>query len=100
MNNLNRIHAVNTVAALHAPVPEPAAPVDMSSYGEDVFSADVMREYLPKATAEKLLATINNGAPLDPAIAADVAHAMKHWALERGATHFTHWFLPLTGTTA
>ena len=100
MNNLNRIHAVNTVAALHAPVPEPAAPVDMSSYGEDVFSADVMREYLPKATAEKLLATINNGAPLDPAIAADIAHAMKRWALVRGATHFTHWFLPLTGATA
>lgn len=100
MNNLNRIHAVNTVAALHAPVPEPAAEVNMSSYGEDVFGPDVMREYLPKATAEKLLATINNEAPLDPAIAADVAHAMKRWALVRGATHFTHWFLPLTGTTA
>ena len=100
MNNLNRIHAVNTVAALHAPVPEPAAEVNMSSYGEDVFGPDIMREYLPKATAEKLLATINNEAPLDPAIAADVAHAMKRWALVRGATHFTHWFLPLTGTTA
>lgn len=100
MNNLNRIHAVNTVAVLHAPVPEPAAEVNMSSYGEDVFGPDVMREYLPKATAEKLLATINNEAPLDPAIAADVAHAMKRWALVRGATHFTHWFLPLTGTTA
>ena len=100
MNNLNRIHAVNTVAALHAPVPEPAVPVDMSSYGEDVFSADVMREYLPKATAEKLLATINNGAPLDPAIAADVAHAMKEWAIAKGATHYTHWFQPLTGGTA
>ena len=100
MNNLNRIHAVNTVAALRAPAPEPAVEVNMSNYGEDVFGPDVMREYLPKATAEKLLATINNGAPLDPAIAADIAHAMKRWALVRGATHFTHWFLPLTGATA
>ena len=100
MNNLNRIHAVNTVAALRAPAPEPAAEVNMSNYGEDVFGPDVMREYLPKATAEKLLATINNGAPLDPAIAADIAHAMKRWALVRGATHFTHRFLPLTGATA
>ena len=100
MNNLNRIHAVNTVAALRAPAPEPAAEVNMRNYGEDVFGPDAMREYLPKATAEKLLATINNGAPLDPAIAADIAHAMKRWALVRGATHFTHWFLPLTGATA
>ena len=100
MNNLNRIHAVNTVAALRAPAPDPAAEVNMSNYGEDVFGPDAMREYLPKATAEKLLATINNGAPLDPAIAADIAHAMKRWALVRGATHFTHWFLPLTGATA
>ena len=100
MNNLNRIHAVNTVAALRAPAPEPAAEVNMSNYGEDVFGPDAMREYLPKATAEKLLATINTGAPLDPAIAADIAHAMKRWALVRGATHFTHWFLPLTGATA
>ena len=100
MNNLNRIHAVNTVAALRAPAPEPAAEVNMSNYGEDVFGPDAMREYLPKATAEKLLATLNNGAPLDPAIAADIAHAMKRWALVRGATHFTHWFLPLTGATA
>lgn len=100
MSSLERIHAASKVAELHAPAPKPAGLVDISSYGEDVFSTDVMREYLPKATAEKLLATINNGAPLDPAIAADVAHAMKHWALERGATHYTHWFLPLTGTTA
>ncbi len=100
MNNLNRIHAVNAVAALHAPEPEAAKPADISFYGEDVFNADAMREYLPKATCEKLLATIDDGAPLDPAIAADVAHAMKHWAMDRGATHFTHWFLPLTGSTA
>ena len=100
MSNLNRINAINAIASIHAPEPETAQPVNLDFYAEDVFNTDVMREYLPKAAAEKLLATINNGAPLDPAIAADVAHAMKHWALERGATHFTHWFQPLTGSTA
>ena len=100
MSNLNRIHAVNAVAALRDPEPAPAAPVKLDYYAEDVFNADAMREYLPKDTAKKLFDTIDNGAPLDPAIAADVAHAMKHWAMERGATHFTHWFLPLTGATA
>ncbi len=100
MSNLNRIHAVNAVAAMRDPEPAGAMPVKLDYYAEDVFDTAAMREYLPKATAEKLFDTINNGAPLDPAIAADVAHAMKHWAMERGATHFTHWFLPLTGSTA
>ncbi len=100
MSNLNRINAINAIASIHAPEPETAQPVNLDFYAEDVFNTDVMREYLPKAAAEKLLATINNGAPLDPAIAADVAHAMKHWALERRATHFTHWFQSLTGSTA
>ena len=100
MSNPTRANAINVVAGLHAPVPEAAAPANIDYYAEDVFNTDAMREYLPKATAEKLLSTINNGAPLDADIAADVAHAMKHWAMERGATHFTHWFLPLTGSTA
>ncbi len=100
MSNPTRANAINVVAGLHAPAPEAAAPANINYYAEDVFNTDAMREYLPKATAEKLLSTINNGAPLDADIAADVAHAMKHWAMERGATHFTHWFLPLTGSTA
>ncbi len=70
------------------------------NYAEDVFDATAMKEYLPKATCRKLLATIEEGQPLDPAIAGDVAHAMKEWALARGATHYTHWFQPMTGTTA
>ena len=70
------------------------------NYAEDVFDAKAMKEYLPKATCKKLLATIEGGQPLDPAIAGDVAHAMKEWALAHGATHYTHWFQPLTGTTA
>ncbi len=69
-------------------------------YAVDVFDARAMKEYLPKATCRKLLATIEEGQPLDPAIAGDVAHAMKEWAIARGATHYTHWFQPMTGTTA
>ncbi|SHM56307.1 glutamine synthetase [Fibrobacter sp. UWR3] len=79
---------------------KPAEPVNVDFYGEDVFNAEAMRSYLPKDICEKLLATIDEGAPLDPNIAGDVAHAMKKWAMDRGATHFTHWFQPLTGSTA
>ena len=59
-----------------------------------------MRDYLPKETCCKLLQTIEKGKPLNPAIAGDVAHAMKEWAVARGATSYTHWFQPLTGGTA
>ena len=100
MSSNNRIYAINTVASRPVPGPAPAKNVDISFYGEDVFSGEAIRQYLPKETAEKLLLTITEGAPLDPAIAGDVAHAMKEWAMARGATHFTHWFQPLTGGTA
>ena len=69
-------------------------------YGEDVFSEKAIRAGLPKAVAAKLLATMREGKPLDPTIADAVAEAMKEWALSKGATHFTHWFQPLTGGTA
>ena len=72
----------------------------MTDFGADVFGAEAIKEYLPKDTAKKLQATIERGEPLDPSIAGEVAHAMKHWAMDRGATHYTHWFLPLTGSTA
>ncbi len=101
MSNLNRINAINAVAELAGTEPAPAAPIEPDhNYAADVFDASAMREYLPKDTCSKLLATIETGAPLDVDIAADVAHAMKKWALERGATHYTHWFQPLTGSTA
>lgn len=100
MSNLNRIHAVNSVAERTVAPPMAAKEFSIGFYGEDVFNAEVIRRYLPKSVAEKLLSTINEGAPLDPAIAGDVAHAMKEWALSRGASHFTHWFQPLTGGTA
>jgi len=69
-------------------------------YGESVFSEQVMQERLPKATFKALQETIKEGKPLDSEIANAVAHAMKDWALEKGATHFTHWFQPLTGITS
>lgn len=72
----------------------------LKTYGEDVFSEREIREYLPKQVAAKLVATMREGKPLDPSIADAVAHGMKEWALAKGATHFTHWFQPLTGGTA
>ena len=95
-----RSGAIDKVAALSTPAGVKAAPVNMDFFGEDVFGAEAMRKYLPEAIAAKLLATVNDGAALDPEIAADAAHAMKRWAMDRGATHFTHWFLPLNGSTA
>ncbi len=101
MSMTDRNVAVNTIAALDPmPAREVAAPVTLDYYGEDVFNTAAINKYLPRHAAEKLLDTINNNASLDPAIAADVAHGMKEWALSRGATHYTHWFLPLTGSTA
>ncbi|SHK03944.1 glutamine synthetase III family protein [Propionispora hippei] len=69
-------------------------------FGSNVFNDAVMRERLPKATYKALKKTIEEGRPLDPAVADVVASAMKDWALELGATHFTHWFQPMTGITA
>ena len=69
-------------------------------FGEDVFGDEAIRTYLSKDTAKKLQATIREGKPLDPSIAGEVAHGIRHWAMDRGATHYTHWFLPMTGSTA
>lgn len=100
MSNFNRNKAVDSVADLVTTPSAPATPASLEFFGEDVFNADAMRRYLPKAVCEKLLATIKNSEPLDPEIAGDVAQAMEKWAIDRGATHFTHWFLPLNGSTA
>ena len=69
-------------------------------FGSMVFNDSVMRERLPKDTYKALRRTMALGKHLDPAIAGVVANAMKDWALEKGATHYTHWFQPLTGITA
>jgi glutamine synthetase len=72
----------------------------MEIFGSNVFNDEVMKERLPKNTYNILRKTIDQGSPLDPSVADIVANAMKDWALERGATHFTHWFQPMTGLTA
>lgn len=69
-------------------------------FGENVFDDAVMRKRLPKSVYKKLKQTIEDGSELDPSIADVVAHAMKDWAVDNGATHYTHWFQPLTGVTA
>ena len=71
-----------------------------TDFGADVFGEEAIRTYLSKETAKKLQATIREGKPLDPSIAGEVAHGIRHWAMDRGATHYTHWFLPMTGSTA
>lgn len=69
-------------------------------FGSMVFGENAMRERLPKDVYRQLLRTIHDGRSLDPQIADTVANAMKDWALDHGATHFTHWFQPMTGITA
>src|SRR6478735_293155 len=69
-------------------------------FGEDVFSLDAQRKRLPKDVFKRLQATLHRGEALDPSLADAVANAMREWAMEKGATHFTHWFQPLTGSTA
>jgi glutamine synthetase len=69
-------------------------------YGSNVFNDLVMRENLPKETYKSLRKTIEEGLPLDPQVAEVVASVMKDWAISKGATHFTHWFQPMTSITA
>ncbi len=69
-------------------------------FGSSVFNDEAMREYLAKDTYRQLKETIREGKELNLAIANQVAHAMKEWALSKGVTHFTHWFQPMTGITA
>ena len=69
-------------------------------FGSNVFNEAVMKEKLPKDTYKSLKKTMEQGRSLDPDIAQIVANAMKDWALEKGATHYTHWFQPMTGITA
>jgi glutamine synthetase len=76
-------------------------PMDIEKiFGENTFGLSEMRSRLPKQVYEALLATIEEGTELDATVADAVALAMKEWALEKGATHYTHWFQPLTGLTA
>jgi glutamine synthetase len=78
----------------------PKPPAVDEIFAADVFTRRIMRQRLPKEVFRSLVRTIDNGDPLDPRVADVVAATMKDWAIENGATHFTHWFQPLTGSTA
>ncbi len=69
-------------------------------FGKNVFNEKIMKERLPKEIHKALKQTMEKGVPLRPEVADVVANAMKDWAIEKGATHYTHWFQPLTGSTA
>src|SRR5690348_10071336 len=79
---------------------EPPAPRGSVVFGELVFNDEVQRARLPKTVYRTLRRTITRGEPLDLSVADAIATAMKDWAVEHGATHYTHWFQPLTGITA
>ena len=100
MSSSNRFDALAKIGDKPALERIELPPANIDFYAKDVFNEAAIRQYLSKGIAEQLIATINNGTPLDPTIAGDVAHAMKEWAIERGATHYTHWFQPLTSGTA
>ncbi|HKQ48435.1 MAG TPA: glutamine synthetase III [Phycisphaerae bacterium] len=97
-----RYSAIREISAQRLPaqtIQADAQPV-REIFGKNVFSLSVMRATLTKDAYQVLMKTIREGQPMDPNIADLVANAMKDWAIERGATHYCHWFLPLTGNTA
>ncbi len=96
-----RHDAIAAIAAQRLPTPtiDPQQQT-REVFGRNVFSLAIMRSSLTKDAYNSLLRTIKSNEPLDPNVADVVANAMKDWAIERGATHYCHWFLPLTGATA
>jgi glutamine synthetase len=94
----NAVRASLAINPPALPVSENLPPAEL--FGRDIFSLKLMRERLPKSVFERLLSTIDDDDPISPSDADVIASAMKDWAIERGATHFTHWFQPLTGVTA
>jgi glutamine synthetase len=95
-----RPDAMATTAGVVAVAPAAPVPVRPAPFGAQVFSAAVQRQRLPRDVFARLQATIARGETLDSDLAGIVAQAMKDWALEQGATHYAHWFQPLTGSTA
>src|SRR5262245_59581307 len=80
--------------------PSSMKPVSPEEFGSRAFNDQIQRDRLPKPVYQALRRTIQKGEPLDVTIADTVAAAMKDWAMEHGATHYTHWFQPMTGITA
>src|SRR6201996_5087471 len=102
---MSRIRQQNVTAAQWSSNGEALGAIDLTlpenaAFGANVFAVAVQKERLPEDGFEKLQATLEGGEPLDPSLADSVAEAMMEWALEKGATHYTHMFQPLTGSTA
>ena len=100
-----RIRSQNVTAAQWSPNGSSLHPLDLTEpannpFGTNVFSLSAQRQRLPKDVFRRLQRTLDTGEAIDPSLADYVANAMKEWALEKGATHFTHMFQPLTGLTA
>ena len=97
--NTQRMKALSTVArAVEVPRQDTAKRSDL--FGQRVFNEDRMRQYLTRDAFDSVKAAIFSGTKIDRKIADQVAEAMKAWAMGMGATHYTHWFQPLTGATA
>jgi glutamine synthetase len=99
MNNV-RVRALETSNG-RTPVKVTSPSEKISDYyGSNVFNKDAMQKYLPKEAFKAVIAAIESGAKIDRKIAGEIANGMKVWAMSKGATHYTHWFQPLTGATA
>ncbi len=98
--SLNRQQVMHDVLDRKPKLPKRPHNKISSYYGENVFNQFVMVSYLPDEAYKGILKAINDGTPVDRKVADQTATAMKEWAISRGATHYTHWFQPLTGTTA
>ena len=105
MTTITRARKHNVSAGTWSPTEDVLGQSDLTKesnhpFGENVFSVAVQKERLSKDTFKQLQNTLASGEALDPSLADEVAEAMKEWALEKGATHYTHVFQPLTGLTA
>jgi len=100
MSGMIRKNAVASIAAREVTLERSKSFNVAKIYGENAFTLTTMKEVLPKEAFKKLKGTMKKGTKLDSDIADAVAGAMKNWAISKGATHFTHWFQPLTGSTA
>jgi len=98
--SLNRQQVMHDVLDRKPKLPKRPDNKISTYYGENVFNKFVMRSYLPDEAYEGILKAMEDGTPVDRKVADQTASAMKEWAISRGATHYTHWFQPLTGTTA
>ena len=97
ISRFNAVEKASNRKAVEAVTPEHKV---SEYYGENVFNRKAMQKYLSKETYKALTHAIDNGTPIDREIANHVAAGMRMWALEKGVTHYTHWFQPLTDGTA